>query len=103
MKQPKPTLISTICHDIDDYPGITDLTSWGDVKKIMTKSENAQKFEQHWNGRMYNDLKITFARCHSKRHERKRISGNFCTWLICYAIQLCCSINRGLSRDYRII
>ena len=56
MKQPKPTLISTICHDIDDYPGITDLTSWGDVKKIMTKSENAQKFEQHWNGRMYNDL-----------------------------------------------
>lgn len=62
MKQPKPTLISTICHDIDDYPGITDLTSWGDVKKIMTKSENAQKFEQHWNGRMYNDLKITFAR-----------------------------------------
>ena len=52
MKQPKPTLISTICHDIDDYPGITDLTSWGDVKKIMTKSENAQKFEQHWNGRM---------------------------------------------------
>ena len=62
MRQPKPTLISTICGDIDTYQGIERETPWYKVKEIMNQHENAISFQQHWNARLYNNLKLAFSR-----------------------------------------